>query len=260
MYNCSRWNISILMCSLFILLLPGNVVFGSVLSDPGIPDGEQIIWRWTSEDADPILSTVTWRVKERNGRSVYEITTDSGEQKQGKYVIDKSDLRLVWLNIVEMTEKGKSEITIDVRNNRECLIHDLEGKRKDKEIDGCPDGYNGIILPFSLRGYPFGRRREVELRITPPFQSGTPMWAWRMWKSYAKLLAEEKVTVPAGTFDCYKLEVAASGGLIRKVTSEYYFWYTKEHPHYFVKYQDKDAKSVTELIEIKPKRDASSPE
>lgn len=73
-----------------------------------------------------------------------------------------------------------------------------------------------------------------------------------MWKSCAKYLGTETVTVPAGTFDCYKLEVSASGGLIKRVASKYYFWYDKKPPYQFVKYQDEDAKDVTELMEIKP--------
>ena len=72
---------------------------------------------------------------------------------------------------------------------------------------------------------------------------------WKMWKSYARFLGEEKVTVPAGTFDCYKLKIAASGGLIRRFTSRYYFWFAKEPPHHFVKYED--GKRVTELMEIR---------
>jgi hypothetical protein len=236
---------------LSIRILLSVEAFGSVFSDPGVPDGEQIVWRWSRHDEEPTFSTVTWRVKDRDGKPVYEITTDSGQRKQGKYIIGRSDLRLVWVHVVQSTEKGKSEITIEARGDHQYLIHDYQNERKEKETDNYPDGYDGIALSFSLRGFPFGKQEEVELRLTPPFRPGMPRWAWKMWKSYARLLGEEEVTVPAGTFDCYKLEVGASGGLIRRFTSEYYFWYTKEPPHYFVKYQDKEAKSVTELMEIR---------
>ena len=248
-----RLALTLLWCLVFITLLC-NAAFGAVLSDPCVPEGEQIVWRANRRDKEPILSIVTWRTKDRSGKLVYEITTDSGDQKQGKYYISKSDLRLVWVYILEYTEEGKSEVTIfadAVKDDCQYLVHDYRNKRKEKKIEQYPDGYNGVILVFSLRGFPFGRQEEVELRITPAFYPEIPLWAWKMWKAYAKYLGEEKVTVPAGTFDCYKLEVAASSGIIKRFTSKYYFWYAKEPPHHFVKFQDKDEENVTELMEIR---------
>jgi hypothetical protein len=238
---------SILVLFFTILLEPK--ASGSVLSDPGVPDGEQIVWRVISSDKEPTFSIITWRVKGRDGKLMYEITEDSGERKQAKYIIDKRDLRLIWGHIVRDTEDGKSEITIEVKDEHQYLVHDFRNKRKDKKTTHYPDGYNGRILGFSLRGFPFGKEKKVELRITPPAGYKTPLWVWKMWKSYARFLGEEKVRVPAGIFDCYKLEVAASGGLIKQFTSEYYFWFTKEPPHHFVKYEDE--KRVVELMEIR---------
>jgi len=236
---------------LLIMISFGVEGLSFVLNDPGVPDGEQFVWRVTKEDEETGYSTITWHTRDRNGRPVYEIILDSGEQKQAKYVVNKCDLRLVWSHIVRITEDGRSEVTIEVKDKHQYLTFDLGKKCKDKKIDNHPDGYNGMVLAFCLRGFPFGRQKEVKIRLTPPFKPKTPFWVWKMWKSYARFLGEERVTVPAGTFDCYKLEVAASGGLIKRFSSEYYFWYTKEPPHRFVKYQDKDGKSVTELMEMK---------
>jgi hypothetical protein len=241
----------LLSCILFITVLLETEVSCSVLKDPGVPDGEQIVWRITKEKDDGILfGTITWHIKDRDGKPVYEIIEDGGERKQAKYIIDKSDLRLIWAHVIREGKDGRSEATIEVTGDRQCLVHNHNNKSKDKKIDHEPDGYNGMVLGFCLRGFPFESQTEVDLKLTPPFRPEIPLWAWKMWKSYVKLLGEEKVTVPAGTFDCYKLEVAASGGLIRRFTSEYYFWFTKEPPHRFVKYQDDDGKAITELMEI----------
>jgi hypothetical protein len=233
------------------LILLGTEVCCSVLSDPGIPDGEQTVWRATKRDSEPELSTVTWRIKDRNGEPVYEITVDSGERKQAKHIIDKSDLRLIWAYVLRDTEDGESEATITVNDENQYLTHNYKNRRENTEIKNYRNGYNGITLPFSLRGFPFGRQEEVELRITPPFKASLPIWIWRMWKSHARSLGIERIIVPAGTFDCYKLEIEASGGLIRRFTSKYYTWFTKEPPHYFVKYQREGGTSVTELMEIR---------
>ncbi len=242
----------LLSCSLLITILLETGASCSVLKDPGVPDGEQIVWRVTKEKDDGIsFATITWHIENRDGKPVYEVTEDAGERKQAKYIIDKSDLRLIWAHVVRETDDGKSEATIEVRGDRQYLVHNYDSKSKDKKIDHELDGYNGMSLGFCLRGFPFKSETEVRLKLTPPFRPGIPLWAWKMWKSYVKLLGEEKVTVPAGTFDCYKLEVAASGGLIRRFTSEYYFWFTKEPPHRFVRYQDDDGKAITELMEIR---------
>ena len=222
----------------------------SGITDPGVPDGERTVWRVSTRDKEPEFTTITWSAKNSGGRPVYEITTVTGERKQAKYIVDRRDLRLIWCRVLRDTEDGKSEVVIEVKDGYQHLTHEFESKRKEKKIEHKSDGYNGSILLFSLRGLPFGKQSEARLRLTPPFVPDMPLWIWRMWKSRIRFLGEERVTVPAGTYDCYKLEVAASGGLIRRFTSEYYAWYAKEPPHHFVKYQDEDGKSVTELMKI----------
>ncbi len=241
----------VLFCFLLIAVLLESEASASVLSDPDVPDGEQIVWRVTREDREPRFSITTWHIQDKDGRQVYEITIDSGEIKQAKYIIGKSDLRLISAHVLRTNYRGKSEVTIEVKGERQHLIYSLNDKRGGKNIEQGENSYNGMILPFSLRGFPFGKEKKVKLKITPPFKPWMPIWAWKMWKSYVKLKGVEKVTVPAGTFDCYKLEVAASSMFIRPFTSKYYLWFTKEPPHQFVKYQDKDGDSVTELMEIR---------
>ncbi len=245
-----RGSVLALFWLLISIALVGAEEPVSVLTDPGVPDGERIVWRTSKRDSEPEFTTVTWRTKNSDGRPVYEITAVTGERKQAKYVIDRGDLRLIWCRVLRNTEDGKSEVVIDVKDGYQHLIHDFKNKRKEKKIEHKPDGYNGSIVPFSLRGFPFGEQDELRLRLTPPFIPKTPLWIWRMWKSRARFLGEESVTVPAGTFDCYKLELAASGGLIKYFTTKYYLWYAKASPHHFVKYQDKDRETVTELMEI----------
>ncbi len=247
-----RRSISILLWLILIVVLPEIEAHGYVLKDPGIPDGEQIIWRVTKEGEKTAPSIITWTKEDRNGKPVYKITADSEDGKQARYIINRADMRLIEAQISRNTGQGKSEVTITLEDGCQYLISTEENKKpRKKKIDCSLDSYDGTVLPFALRGFPFGAQKEVELKITPPFKPGIPFWAWRMWKSKAKFLGTEEVTVPAGTFDCYKLKVEASGGLIKRVTSAYYFWFEKEPPHQFVKYQDEDGKTVTELVEIR---------
>jgi hypothetical protein len=246
-----RGYISFLFCFLFMAVFLETGALASVLRDPGISDGEQIVWRVTKKDREPTFSMVIWHVKDRDGRPVYEVTTDSGELKQAKYIIDKSDLRLISAHVRRKNHRGRSEVNIEVKGDQQYLTYEFNDKDGEKEIEHGEKSYNGMTLIFSLRGFPFGKREKIKLRATPPFKPWYPRWTWKMWKSYAKVKEVEKVTVPAGTFECYKLEVAPSSRFVRQFTNKYHFWFTKEPPHWFVKYQDKDGDSVTELMEIK---------
>ena len=161
-------------------------------------------------------------------------------------------MRLIEAQMLRNNERGKSKVAITLKDDCQYLVCTEESKKtKKKKIDCSLDSYDGTVLPFSLRGFPFEAQKEVKLKITPPFKPGIPFWAWRMWKSKTQFLGTEQVTVPAGTFDCYKLKIEASGGLIKRVTSAYFFWFEQKPPHQFVRYQDEDGKAVTELMEIR---------
>lgn len=238
---------------LIIINIFTGEILGAVLKDPKVPNGEQFVWRWKTSENRQFLSIITWKITTRDKKPVYEISLTSGERKKATYIIDKTNLRLIYADVYEVFPEGRCKFTIESKDEKQQLSYNFDNKDKSKVIDNHPYGYNGFILPFSLRGFPFGKMDQLSIYMTPPFIPTNPLWIWKMWGAYIKPLGEEKVTVPAGTFDCYKLELGSSGGIIRHFTTEYYFWFAKEPPHRFVKYQDKDGKNVTELMEIRSK-------
>lgn len=236
---------------ILVLTLSVTEISASVFSDPGIFDGEQIVWCVTKKGSRRKPSIITWNEGQLDGKPVYEIIEDSGDRKRAKYIVNKSSLCLIKAEIFRSTNRGPFNADIKVKKKRQYLVYsEGDNKTKDRKIDHHWNGYNGVILPHCLRGFPFGEQKEVEFRVTPPIRPGIPGWAWKQWKTKAKYMGTEQVTVPAGTFDCHKLEVEASGGLIKRITSKYYFWYRKESPHQFVRYQDEDGDDVTELIKM----------
>jgi len=58
-----------------------------------------------------------------------------------------------------------------------------------------------------------------------------------------KVAAREQVTVPSGTFDCWKVELAGTGQAA---------WINVEAPHQLVRYENVPAKTVSELVEYQP--------
>jgi len=51
---------------------------------------------------------------------------------------------------------------------------------------------------------------------------------------------EERIKTPAGEFECYKVEMVPHLGVlnvVRPFLSKTYFWFTKDAPHYWVRYE-----------------------
>ena len=62
-----------------------------------------------------------------------------------------------------------------------------------------------------------------------------------------------RITVKAGTFECYQLKLSVTGWQSIFARDKYYFYFRVEKPHHFVKYEEKgdDGKWYTnELISI----------
>jgi hypothetical protein len=60
------------------------------------------------------------------------------------------------------------------------------------------------------------------------------------YKMDLKLLCIENITVPAGTFECYKIQMSPDLGLLKIATvfiPPTYFWYTTNSPHFFIRYE-----------------------
>ena len=73
-------------------------------------------------------------------------------------------------------------------------------------------------------------------------------WGLRVVDMCAKVVGHEEVTVPAGTYQCRKVELGAAG-LIGKLfwRTHYYYYFTDDFPHHFVKYSDPDGVSIVLL-------------
>jgi len=82
----------------------------------------------------------------------------------------------------------------------------------------------------------------------------------------ASILGQEMVTVPAGRFECYKIEIDPSGfrGVLADLfLPRIFMWHTVAAPHFWVKYQGPDEgrlsrEIVRELVRFEP-RPAATP-
>ena len=84
----------------------------------------------------------------------------------------------------------------------------------------------------ALRSLPFERSRPVDLHLL----SNEP----RLYEISFEVRGRERVRVPAGEFECYKVELVPGLGvlnLFRFAIPKAYFWFTVDPPHYWVRYE-----------------------
>ena len=84
----------------------------------------------------------------------------------------------------------------------------------------------------ALRSLPFERSGPVQL----PLLSNEP----RLYEISFEMRGQERVRVPAGEFECYKVELVPGLGvlnLFRFAIPKAYFWFTVAPPHYWVRYE-----------------------
>ena len=68
----------------------------------------------------------------------------------------------------------------------------------------------------------------MDFRVVMDGSQGSPLGTFSM---YVQEVGREQVTVPAGEYDCYKLEMGVGGlaGIFAR-SYKYYFWYTRRNP------------------------------
>jgi AcrR family transcriptional regulator len=117
-----------------------------------------------------------------------------------------------------------------------------EGSRRRVNLSG--EYYDFYTLAFLLRAYPFDHKEKVTFRLVMDGSSGSPQNAVAMCLQEIK---REEVTVPAGTFDCFKLEMGIGGMAgIFAAKYRYYFWYPVTEPRFLIKYESADG----DLVEL----------
>ena len=103
---------------------------------------------------------------------------------------------------------------------------DLNTNTTDRNI------YSRYSYFFSMSGFPFETAPEVHF-LSYMFEYGNAL------ELRATNMGKVKVKVKAGTFECYKLEVAVGGWQAPFAQDKYYLYFTVAKPHHFVKFDQK---------------------
>ena len=113
-----------------------------------------------------------------------------------------------------------------------------------RRVELPEDVYALQNIAAAFETFPFGEKKKVSFNLS---YLPHPMVIWEMKLT---LLEEEDVTVPAGTFRCYKLgmETHEWWSFFALRTDNTYWWMKKDPPHIFVKYTYPFADRFVELV------------
>jgi hypothetical protein len=176
-----------------------------------------------------------------------EERTDEGDKVKWKFTVGAEDFRLIRSDRTTTTRAGKplEQVTEYFENS----------------IPPNPPGtfhFNMMSLVMQAIDFTPGTVKNYQFVFSPTFPP---------WKATVNVIGEDTVTVPAGTFQCVKLELEYSTDnlpgfmrllpdyLLKKMMSGYFLWMEKEAPHGMVKFQGKidgmgSPEKAQELIKV----------
>lgn len=199
--------------ALFFFLAACSSCFAQpALVDPGMPDGEKIIYSSDMEGNRKIDITEEVSVKMDSGREIYEIISRS-EFEDKKIRLVKATMAVLSIQSVRKFPGAVLESSSDfsLKKDGETRVSDFS------------------TLRHVLRGFPFEKTKLVKMS----------MFGRQGEQAYAvivKFVKKEKVKARSGGVECFKLELGMDGfwaGFFPKM----YAWYSVSPPHYLVKFE-----------------------
>lgn len=117
--------------------------------------------------------------------------------------------------------------------------HGPKGKKALKIRD---KSYDMNTLNFVFRAFPFDQKEQVDFDVVMDGRYGTPVGVFSM---VLRAKGRERIQTPAGSFECYRLELGVGGAMaIFAAKYKYDFWYTVDEPRFLVKYEDREGNLV----------------
>src|SRR4051812_17069522 len=104
--------------------------------------------------------------------------------------------------------------------------------RESRDLHAPADTLTVEGIAGILRFLPFAHWHSVAFH----FLSNEP----RVYEMHAEMRGKERITTPAGSFDCYKIELVPSLGFLNVVRSflpKARFWFLASEPHFWVQYE-----------------------
>ena len=223
---------------------------------PMPPMGEVERGAYRARDAKngATLWQVAWTMQQEqaSGRPILQVTEDGQADRTPSSVPPAWTLRMqidLWgsdprlASTREALDASGQPVGVEhrqfdyAREAGQVVTTDLRtGATNSKEIRLTPQTITFEMLPVVLRLLPAAPNREMRFEVVT--REGSVVGF------LARIVGRDRVTVPAGSFDCYKMELSVTGikGIVaRLVLPKVYMWQTEAAPHFWVKYQGPEA-------------------
>jgi len=220
-----------------VLIIIFNIVFGSLtlaqqksaMKNPNWADGEKSTY-FVVQGKDTVgLSVYQIRQKDYNKTKAYQVEVKLTSEYQGRKNVDnvvllvnQKDLKPLKLDRTISAETdtysfsalyGKEKIKIKAKTPQ---------GEKQTDIDNPQDGYDNEEVIMLLRTLPF--KVGYKTTFTDVAVAGLISIPLDV-----EVVSLDTVTVPAGTFSCYKVKMKLAG-------REIFAWYQKDKPNLMIQY------------------------
>lgn len=212
-----------------------------VLRDPTIPSGERSVYRLTKRDGSSSTSTHEVSVERQNNLPVYVVRTGTS-----RLVLLKANMTP--LVVETLAPNGEVELRLEYSGDRVNFIYPGPRRNKVEKVD--PNRYDVRGIVYIARALPpTGKSRVVLTLVTEG----------HLLEVYFAQVGSERVTVPAGTFECLLYEAGLTGIKGKLYPKKIRFWVEKTHPYRLVRQED-DGVSDVRLVELfSSTREGSAP-
>jgi hypothetical protein len=198
---------------------------GRMISSIPWPDEEETKYTFQDQAGNTMGNGILTITKEGESYILNQDWT-IGQVRQISYIkVADVDLKPISGKQSLVSPGGKIEInTTYVGNKLKVELETPEG-HNTTELEVPTDAYDNDEILFLFRALPFEEGYQFTYTNTVAATAQMP-------KVTVNITGTEQVEVPAGLFQCWKLELEAAG-------LKQYVWYSVDSPHYLVKYDDK---------------------
>lgn len=218
-----------LILAFFLITAFAGACFGE-FSAFLFPKDETVVFENYSGTGNPAMVTNTYyrsgsnyiiKITEANG-NVAKITVNKNFAPLSYKKVNKNGAILEFAAY----SKDKLNISIPARNIK-------------KTVKLPSTYYDPYTLYYIFRKFPYAKKDNIYMNIAYHDPGNI-----RVVKMYVKNKGVETVKIKAGKFTCYKLEMGTVNPLDVAVWPyKYYFWFTTDSNHHFVKFQGRDRDS-----------------
>ena len=219
-----------------VWVLPTNgagLAVAAVFTNPGIPS------HCTMEIRDRldarrgyVKAVVTVSRRQDSNGPYYAVTSREGDDYANEMRLNYGDLTSAFEKRTDLRSGSVIELYERIDNNH---VHFVNREKKIDRLFSTRDSniYTRFAYFLSFSGFPFGTKADVSFKTYMSEYGDTLTMRLRN-------LGRTRVTVPAGSFDCYKLELSVGGWQAMFARDRFYLYFDAAMPHHFVRYDEKD--------------------